>query len=67
VVHGDVRVNGMLANSSYMRHHSSFMHQEDIFIETMTVLEHIWFMVRLRSSNLSGTRATLLTIFIRLE
>lgn len=28
-----------------MRHHSGFMHQEDIFIGTMTVLEHLWFMV----------------------
>ncbi|EFN66384.1 Protein scarlet [Camponotus floridanus] len=46
VVHGDIRVDGALATSSYMRHHSGFMHQEDMFIDTMTVLEHIWFMVK---------------------
>lgn len=45
VVHGDIRVDGALATSSYMRRHSGFMHQEDMFIDTMTVLEHIWFMV----------------------
>ncbi|XP_024867190.1 protein scarlet isoform X1 [Temnothorax curvispinosus] len=48
VVHGDVRVNGISASSSYMRRHSGFMHQEDMFIETMTVLEHIWFMARMK-------------------
>ncbi|XP_011700876.1 PREDICTED: protein scarlet-like [Wasmannia auropunctata] len=48
VVHGDVRVNGVSADSSYMRRHSGFMHQEDMFIETMTVLEHIWFMARMK-------------------
>ncbi|XP_036147912.1 protein scarlet isoform X2 [Monomorium pharaonis] len=48
VVHGDVRVNGVSASSSYMRRHSGFMHQEDMFIETMTVLEHIWFMARMK-------------------
>lgn len=66
VVHGDIRVNGTSASSSYMRRHSGFMHQEDMFIETMTVFEHIWFMVRLYSSSLSVTCATSL-IFIRLE
>lgn len=45
VVHGDIRVNGAPVGSSYMKHHSGFMHQEDIFIGTMTVLEHLWFMV----------------------
>ncbi|XP_011877516.1 PREDICTED: protein scarlet isoform X1 [Vollenhovia emeryi] len=48
VVHGDVHVNGTSAGSSYMRRHSGFMHQEDMFIETMTVLEHIWFMARMK-------------------
>jgi len=45
VVHGDVRVNGVSISSSYMRRHSGFMHHDDMFIETMTVREHIWFMV----------------------
>ncbi|KAM0733915.1 Protein scarlet [Formica fusca] len=48
VVHGDVRVDGASATSSYMRRHSGFMYQEDMFIETMTVLEHIWFMARMK-------------------
>ncbi|EZA53359.1 Protein scarlet [Ooceraea biroi] len=48
VVHGDVRVNGVQTTSSYMRRHSGFMHQEDMFIETMTVNEHIWFMARMK-------------------
>ncbi|KYQ59055.1 Protein scarlet, partial [Trachymyrmex zeteki] len=48
VVHGDIRVNGVPADSLYMRCHSGFMHQEDMFIETMTVLEHIWFMARMK-------------------
>ncbi|XP_015181878.1 PREDICTED: protein scarlet isoform X1 [Polistes dominula] len=48
VVHGDIRVNGVPVGSSYMKHHSGFMHQEDIFIGTMTVLEHLWFMARMK-------------------
>ncbi|XP_014478933.1 PREDICTED: ABC transporter G family member 3-like [Dinoponera quadriceps] len=48
VVHGEVHVNGASIVSSYMRCHSGFMHQEDMFIETMTVLEHIWFMARMK-------------------
>ncbi|KMQ85336.1 protein scarlet-like protein [Lasius niger] len=48
VVHGDVHVDGAPATSSYMKRHSGFMHQEDMFIETMTVLEHIWFMARMK-------------------
>ncbi|XP_046816693.1 protein scarlet isoform X2 [Vespa crabro] len=48
VVHGDIRVNGVPIGSSYMKHHSGFMHQEDMFIGTMTVLEHLWFMARMK-------------------
>ncbi|KAK2584259.1 hypothetical protein KPH14_006668 [Odynerus spinipes] len=48
VVHGDIRVNGAPVGSSYMKHHSGFMHQEDIFIGTMTILEHLWFMARMK-------------------
>lgn len=45
IVHGDIRVNGRPVDPQYMKYHSGFMHQEDIFIGTMTVLEHLWFMV----------------------
>lgn len=36
----------MPADSSYMMLNSGYMHQEDMFVETMTVIEHLWFMVR---------------------
>ena len=45
IVHGGIRANGREVDLSYMRHHSGFMHQEDVFIGTMTVSEHLWFMV----------------------
>ncbi|XP_024945590.1 protein SNQ2-like [Cephus cinctus] len=48
IAHGDILVNGRLVDSSYMRQHSSFMHQEDIFIGTMTVMEHLTFMARMK-------------------
>lgn len=46
LVHGDIRANGVPVDSSYMMANSGYMHQEDIFVETMTVVEHLWFMVR---------------------
>ncbi|XP_057325993.1 protein scarlet [Microplitis mediator] len=48
IVHGDIRVNGQRVDPSYMRHYTGFMHQEDIFIGTMTVLEHLWFMAQMK-------------------
>ncbi|XP_074102486.1 protein scarlet-like [Cotesia typhae] len=48
IVHGDIRINGQRVDPSYMRHHTGFMHQEDIFIGTMTVLEHLWFMAQMK-------------------
>ena len=48
LVHGDIRANGMSVDSSYMMLNSGYMHQEDIFIETMTVIEHLWFMARMK-------------------
>ncbi|XP_011300536.1 protein scarlet isoform X2 [Fopius arisanus] len=56
VVHGDIRVNGHPVESKYMKHHSGFMHQEDIFIGTMTVLEHLWFMARMKLDRRIATR-----------
>ncbi|XP_014609041.1 PREDICTED: protein scarlet [Polistes canadensis] len=56
VVHGDIRVNGVPVGSSYMKHHSGFMHQEDIFIGTMTVLEHLWFMARMKLDRRTRSR-----------
>ncbi|KAK0160938.1 hypothetical protein PV328_008290 [Microctonus aethiopoides] len=48
IVHGDIRINGQSVDPSYMKHHSGFMHQDDIFIGTMTVMEHLWFMARMK-------------------
>ncbi|CAD1480742.1 unnamed protein product, partial [Heterotrigona itama] len=53
LIHGDIRVNGMPADSSYMMRNSGYMHQEDIFVATMTVREHLWFMARMK---LNGSR-----------
>ncbi|PBC32436.1 Protein white [Apis cerana cerana] len=48
LIHGDIRVNGMTIDSSYMMQNSGYMHQEDIFVATMTVIEHLWFMARMK-------------------
>ncbi|KOC62605.1 Protein scarlet [Habropoda laboriosa] len=45
LIHGDIRANGLPVDSSYMMRNSGYMHQEDMFIETMTVIEHLWFMM----------------------
>ncbi|XP_043524917.1 ABC transporter G family member 3-like [Frieseomelitta varia] len=48
LIHGDIRVNGMPVDSSYMMQNSGYMHQEDIFVAAMTVVEHLWFMARMK-------------------
>ncbi|XP_043799072.1 ABC transporter G family member 3-like [Apis laboriosa] len=48
LIHGDIRANGMTIDSSYMMQNSGYMHQEDIFVATMTVIEHLWFMARMK-------------------
>jgi len=45
VVVGDIRVNGRPLGV-YMHRLSGFMHQEDLFISSLTVREHLDFMVR---------------------
>ena len=45
VVVGDIRVNGR-ALGVYMHRLSGFMHQEDLFVGSLTVREHLDFMVR---------------------
>ena len=44
---GDVLINGRPIGS-YMKYLSGFMHQEDIFIGSLTVLEHMNIMSRLK-------------------
>ncbi|XP_026668551.1 ABC transporter G family member 3-like [Ceratina calcarata] len=48
LVKGDIRANGVLIDSSYMMQNSGYMHQEDMFVTTMTVTEHLWFMARMK-------------------
>ncbi|KAK8401171.1 hypothetical protein O3P69_002735 [Scylla paramamosain] len=47
VVDGDILVNGHRANRS-MNALSGYVHQDDLFVASLTVLEHLTFMARLR-------------------
>ncbi|XP_075237816.1 uncharacterized protein LOC142334036 [Lycorma delicatula] len=47
IVDGDIRVNGKTVGS-FMQNLSGFMYQEDLFIGTLTVLEHLNLMARLK-------------------
>ena len=44
VVDGDILVNGHRANRS-MNALSGYVHQDDLFVASLTVLEHLTFMV----------------------
>jgi hypothetical protein len=44
VIDGHIRVNGRPLGD-YMHRLSGFMHQEDLFVSTLTVQEHLTFMV----------------------
>lgn len=46
-VEGDILINGRPVGD-YMRHISGFMHQEDIFIGSLTVWEHMTIMARMK-------------------
>nr|BDX53025.1 Scarlet [Dorcus rectus] len=47
VVEGDILINGRPIGS-YMRYLSGFMHQEDIFVGSLTVWEHMNMMARMK-------------------
>jgi ABC-type multidrug transport system ATPase subunit len=47
IVQGDIRVNGYLSDTVSMRQRSGYMYQDEVFIGSMTVAEHLWFMVSL--------------------
>ncbi|XP_071536111.1 protein scarlet-like isoform X2 [Panulirus ornatus] len=47
IVDGDILVNGHRANRS-MNTLSGYVHQDDLFVGTLTVMEHLTFMARLR-------------------
>lgn len=45
VVHGDILINGRRIGP-FMHKISGFVHQEDIFMDNLTVVEHLTFMVK---------------------
>jgi ABC-type multidrug transport system ATPase subunit len=45
IVDGDIRVNGRPIGD-YMHRLSGFMYQDDLFVSSLTVQEHLFFMVR---------------------
>uniref|UniRef100_A0A1B0ESG4 ABC transporter domain-containing protein n=2 Tax=Lutzomyia longipalpis TaxID=7200 RepID=A0A1B0ESG4_LUTLO len=47
IIHGDILVNGRKVGP-FMHTMSGFVHQEDLFVGTLTVLEHLTFMVNLK-------------------
>lgn len=47
IVDGDIRVNGRPIGD-YMHRLSGFMYQDDLFVSSLTVQEHLFFMARLR-------------------
>nr|WOD55112.1 ABCG transpoter Scarlet1 [Hymenopus coronatus] len=55
VVEGDIRVNGRCLGD-YMQRLSGFMHQEDLFVSSLTVREHLVFMARLRLDRRTSNR-----------
>lgn len=46
-IEGDILINGRPIGD-YMKHLSGFMHQDDIFIGSLTVWEHMNIMVLIR-------------------
>lgn len=47
-VRGDVKINGLNMGRKGIRRISAYVQQNDLFIGTMTVREHLNFMVKLR-------------------
>lgn len=44
---GLLKINGRIINGKILRSNSSFMQQKDVFVESLTVFEHMNFMVNL--------------------
>ena len=64
MVQGDIRVNGSIIDASFMRQFSGFMYQDEFFIGSLTVSEHMWFMVSLITW-LIGCRNNNCSVFFR--
>ena len=45
-IDGDVKINGRKANWDAITRYSGYVQQDDLFIGTMTVREHLTFMVQ---------------------
>lgn len=52
---GSVKVNGIRAERSYMRQVCAYVQQDDCFIGSLTVEEHLRFMAKLKMGNEHGT------------
>ncbi|XP_053664764.1 protein scarlet [Anopheles marshallii] len=66
VVQGDILVNGQPVGP-YMYRLSGFVHQDDLFVGSLTVHEHMYFMAKLRLERRVGHRAIDQTIRDLLE
>ncbi|CAI4230341.1 unnamed protein product [Auanema sp. JU1783] len=51
VSEGHVKINGLTVNRDYMRRVSAFVQQDDCFIGSLTVLEHLNFSAKLKMSD----------------
>ena len=52
-VEGDVKINGKIADWDLITRYSGYVQQDDLFIGTMTVREHLTFLVSFNKSILS--------------
>lgn len=56
VVDGDIAMNGMSVGE-FMHQESGYMHQDDLFVNNLTVIEHLTIMARLRMDNRTSSLA----------
>ncbi|XP_026329157.1 protein scarlet [Hyposmocoma kahamanoa] len=56
VVDGEIAMNGMPI-SDFMHRQSGYMHQDDIFVDNLTVMEHLSIMARLRMDRRTSSLA----------
>ncbi|XP_075969242.1 ATP-binding cassette transporter scarlet isoform X2 [Anticarsia gemmatalis] len=56
VVDGDIAMNGT-ALGDFMHQESGYMHQDDLFVDNLTVIEHLTIMARLRMDSRTSSLA----------
>lgn len=54
MIDGDIAMNGRQV-SDFMNQESGYMHQDDLFVENLTVIEHLTIMVRFWTGRPSNT------------